>query len=280
MHTLRKLAREIHRRSVWQVLGVYALISWGVLVVVDIASVPLGLPLWTEDMAWVLLLIGLPVVTATTVTQGGLAWLRIEDVEDPNLLPGRTPEEVHVVPGQHPMHGETLFTWRNAILGGAMAAALLVTSVVAYLTMWGLGIGPVGSLIAQGLLEEGDRALLFDRTDPTSGLTSAADALERHLASSTVISLTPSSDSSDVMEMDALVAEARREGVDLIIVTELSGTSNGVAVSALVVSVQMGQLAAYAERARSLDDAVEAAELVSVRVREKIGESLRAIRAQ
>ncbi|MEM7413963.1 MAG: hypothetical protein AAF389_00615 [Gemmatimonadota bacterium] len=280
MHTLKKLAREIHRRSVWQVLGAYALICWVTLVAVDLASAPLGLPLWTGDMALVLLLVGLPVVTATTVTQGGLPWLRIEDVEDPNLLPGRTPEEVHVVPGRHPMHGETLFTWRNAILGGAMAAALLVTSVVAYLTMWGLGIGPVGSLMAQGLLEAGDRVILVDRTDPSSGLEAAAEALEQHLARSTVLDVTASGVAADAAGLDPVLDEARREGVDLVIITELAEGTAGYSVSARVVSVQRGQLASYAETAGSVDEAVLAAELVSTRVREKIGESLRAIRAQ
>jgi hypothetical protein len=35
MERLRQLIREIHRRSLWQVLGIYLVASWAVLSVVD-----------------------------------------------------------------------------------------------------------------------------------------------------------------------------------------------------------------------------------------------------
>ena len=35
MEHLRQLIREIHRRSLWQVLGIYLVASWAVLQVVD-----------------------------------------------------------------------------------------------------------------------------------------------------------------------------------------------------------------------------------------------------
>ena len=89
------------------------------------------------------------------------------------------PEEVHVIPQAHPMHGVGLFTWRNAILGGVMAAALLTTSVAAYLAMWALGIGPVGSLIAQGVIDPNDPVILadFDSGNGSVGIADAAPAL-------------------------------------------------------------------------------------------------------
>ena len=76
MHTLRKLAREIHRRSVWQSLSAYVVLSWGLLVLIDFGSIRLGLPLWTADMALGLILIGLPIIVATAVVQGGIPWFR------------------------------------------------------------------------------------------------------------------------------------------------------------------------------------------------------------
>lgn len=277
MHTLRKLAREIHRRSVWQVMGVYALLCWGIVQGLGILSVPLGLPLWTEAMAIVLLLIGLPIVLATTVTQGGLPWLRIEDVEDPNDLPGRTPEEVHVIPNAHPLYGAGVFTWRHAILGGMMAAALLVTSVVAYLVMWGLGIGPVGSLLAQGILDPGERVLFVQAAQLPAP---AAEALHDHLSRSTVVSIeeTPPSVGAGIVE--AGLAYANQQGIRVVIVGDLVQEGTLVMLSGRVLSARGEQLAAFDEVARSEVDMVRAAQLVSIRLRERIGESLRTIRSE
>ena len=74
MHRLRKLLREIHRRSVWQVLGVYLAGSWGVLQTVDFVTGFMGLPDWTPGFAFVLLLVGLPIVVATAIVQEGV-WI-------------------------------------------------------------------------------------------------------------------------------------------------------------------------------------------------------------
>ena len=60
IHRFRKVLREIHRRSLWQVLGIYLAGSWGVLQAVDFMTGFAGLPEWTPSFAFVLLLIGLP----------------------------------------------------------------------------------------------------------------------------------------------------------------------------------------------------------------------------
>ena len=59
---MKKLIYEIHRRSLWQVLGLYAAGSWIVLQVVDQLTESAGLPEWVPSFALVLLLIGLPIV--------------------------------------------------------------------------------------------------------------------------------------------------------------------------------------------------------------------------
>ena len=278
MHTLKKLAREIHRHSVLQVLVTYALISAAVYFGLGAASAPLGRPLWTTRMAVVLLLIGLPIVTATTVAEGGLPWLRIEDAEDPNELKGRTPDEVHVIPGAHPLSRLTVLTWRNAILGGAMAAALLVTSVVAYLTMWALGIGPVGSLMAQGMVQEGDRVLYVEPFDGPQEGRDASEALRAHFFRTAVVDVVPPPTDSE-LTLDAALDYARELGISIVVTGEVTADGNGVDITGRVFSTEIGQVAAFDERARARGDAVDAAELVSIRLREKIGESLRSIRS-
>jgi len=300
MHTLRKLAREIHRRSVWQILSAYFALSWGVLSMIELMSVRIGLPLWTPDMALALLLIGLPVMIATAVVQGGIPWLRIEDAVDPNELEGRTPAEVHVVPESHPLHGTSILTWRNAILGGVMAGALLVTSVVAYLTMWGLGIGPVGSLLAQGILDPNDRVLIVALDAGTTRpdlVELASRELEGSLRRSTVVIVVSPTDltvadagtpgeAGTAREAGATATVgyaldlATQAGIRVVISGNVEPADGGYVVSGRITLADGQQVAQYREYAADEQDVPAAAALVAVRIRAKIGESLRAIRTQ
>ncbi len=67
MSRLKQLIQEIHRRSLWQVLGIYVAVSWVVFQVVQTLTEGLGLPDWVPPVAFVLLLIGLPIVMATAL---------------------------------------------------------------------------------------------------------------------------------------------------------------------------------------------------------------------
>ncbi len=60
MSRLKQLIHEIHRRSLWQVLGIYLVGSWFVLQVVDTMVGALKLPDWAPPLALILLIIGLP----------------------------------------------------------------------------------------------------------------------------------------------------------------------------------------------------------------------------
>ena len=78
MNRLIRLVREAHRRSLWQVLAVYVFTSWAVLGIVDTLTGVWGLPDWVPPFAFVLLLIGLPIVLATAVVQEGAFGRRAE----------------------------------------------------------------------------------------------------------------------------------------------------------------------------------------------------------
>lgn len=60
MTRLRQLIRAVHRRSLWQVVGIYAATSWIVLQVVETLTETVGLPEWFGPVAFALLLIGSP----------------------------------------------------------------------------------------------------------------------------------------------------------------------------------------------------------------------------
>ncbi len=270
IHSIRKLAREIHRRSVWQVLAGFLFLSAVVIEGVSLVTRLVGLPLWTPTMTVILLAIGLPIVVATAVVQGGLPWLRIEDVVDPNELQGRTPAEVHVVPEAHPLYGVTILTWRNAILGGVMAGALLVTSVAAYLAMWALGIGPVGSLIAQGAIAEQDTIVVVEFDNRTEQPALAAEirrTLTTALARSTIVNV--------VTE-----GGVTRPGIRALVTGDVAPIRSGYRITARIVRPNGATLATL-EEAVDVDSGLEPAiELLSVRLRQRFGESLRVIQAE
>ncbi len=51
MAGLKQLIQEIHRRSLWQVLGIYAVASWVIYEVVQGLTEGLGLPDWFPALA-------------------------------------------------------------------------------------------------------------------------------------------------------------------------------------------------------------------------------------
>ena len=111
---LKRIVREIHRKSLWQVLGIYVVASWGVLSVVDTLGGALNLPDWFPSVALGLLIVGLPVVLATAFVQDGG-----QDGAAGDLDLARDSTDVAGV------GASGLFTWRNAGLSGVGAFALL-----------------------------------------------------------------------------------------------------------------------------------------------------------
>jgi hypothetical protein len=72
MSRLRQLISEAHRRSPWQVLGIYIVAPRLMYQLVQSPTQGLGLPDWFPALAVVLLLVGLPIVLATTFVQEAL----------------------------------------------------------------------------------------------------------------------------------------------------------------------------------------------------------------
>ena len=130
MSRLQQLIHEIHRRSLWQVLGIYLVGSWLVLQAVDTLAGALNLPDWAPPFALFLLIIGFPIVLATAFVQERPAASEALDAE--------TAEPIE--PGVH----HKLLTWRNAILGGIGAFALWGAVAAGWLFL-GPGVGTRGA---------------------------------------------------------------------------------------------------------------------------------------
>ena len=60
MSRLKRLIQEIHRRSLWQVLGIYLVGAWVAFQGIEALVSGLGLPEWVPGFAVVVLIVGLP----------------------------------------------------------------------------------------------------------------------------------------------------------------------------------------------------------------------------
>jgi tetratricopeptide (TPR) repeat protein len=300
MDRLRQLIREAHRRSLWQVLSVYLVASWVALQVVEIITESAGLPDWAQPFALMLLIIGLPIVLATAVVQEGVSGAPRESVPGAagveDSLEEATPQAAAEV-GEEASAGvrHRLFTWRNAIAGGVAAFALLGILVAGYFVLWSTGIGPVGSLAAQGVFTEGDAVVLaqFENTSDDESLGEmVTEALRVDLSGSSIMTLVEPSRIQDALgrmgrrpdeTLDADLAQevAIRDGFKAVISGTVGSAGTGYLFVATMQGAESGQvLATFRESAKSPDDVIDAIDKLSQDIREKAGESLRAIKAE
>lgn len=127
---MKTLIHEIHRRSLWQVVGIYLVGSWIGYEVIQGLTEGLGLPAWFPGMAVVLFIIGLPVVVATAFIQEGApgssrpAGSGSPAAADESAVGTKTSARGAASSRGHGSGSRSLFTWRNAILGGVAAFAL------------------------------------------------------------------------------------------------------------------------------------------------------------
>ncbi|MGH7553257.1 MAG: tetratricopeptide repeat protein, partial [Longimicrobiales bacterium] len=300
---MKRLVAEIHRRSLWQVLGIYALGSWAAYQVILGLTDGLGMPDWVPPFAIVLFIIGLPVVIATAFVQEGVGVGRAKEstVRPEPGAPATTkvattretsaPAESSASERLH----HRILTWRNAIIGGVLAFALLGVSVAAYFVMRVAGIGPAASLAAQGVFDDRERIVLADFANATSdSLLSdvVTKALRIDLLQSSAIAPVEPADIAAVLRRmqrtgtDPLTAEvalevAQREGIKAVLEGEVGALGSGYVVTATLRAAEGARsLAGFRVTAKGADELIAAVDKLSQQIREKSGESLRSIRAE
>ncbi len=283
---MKNLIQEIHRRSLWQVLGIYLAGSWVALQVVEQLTEAAGLPDWVRPFSLVLLILGFPIVMATAFVQQGMT------TATPDAEPQRSasPDEVTAVSASQPSSAHRLFTWRRAVIGGIGAFALLGLLTGGYLFMRATGIGPAGTLVAQGVLVDGAPVVLadFDSSDGELGEV-VTGALRIDLLQSPTIRVLERSELAGAMarmqraptsSISSEVARelATREGYGAVIEGEVATVGSGYVLSARIVSTEPGtSLAAFRATAKGEDDLIDAIERLSRDIRDKAGESLRSV---
>jgi tetratricopeptide (TPR) repeat protein len=159
--------------------------------------------------------------------------------------------------------------------------------------MWTSGVGPVGNLVAQGVLEEKDPVVLGAFDDATGqGIGEVVtEALRVDLLESPVLSIVTAGQLSRALQLMDLPPEtqltpslarevAQRGGFKAFIRGEVALAGSAYVLSAAVVSAESGdELKAFRVTARSDADLVDAIDQLSQNIRESVGESLRNIRA-
>lgn len=289
---MTNLIHEIHRRSLWQVLGIYLAVSWVVLQVVDVIGNNFGLPEWVAPAALILLLVGLPIVVGTAFVQEGMS-SKAPEAGSPDSAEGAEPGRVDGSVPTAPMR-RGLLTWRNALVGGVAAFALLGLATAAWLFMRTAGIGPAGTLVAAGVLDERD-PILIAQMEAESGDASlartATEALRTDLAESPVVSLLSPDDVADALrrmrrdpdvEIDLPLAReiAAREGIKAIITGEVNPAGAGYVFNGRIILASDGSvLASRRESARDETEIVDAIDRLSRGIRERLGESLQSVQS-
>ena len=300
--TPEEIWATVRRARLIRVLVVYLGASFAVTEAVDIFTQQGGLPDWVTPAAIVLLLLGLPIIVATALVQSAPS----PSAESAPAAVGTTPieefarAEVGATPEPAASAADVAavakhwLTWRKAILGGVLAFALLGVATTGYMAMRVLGIGPVGSLVAAGVLDERDRIILADFEDK-AGDPSLAEAVTEafrvDLEQSPLVTVAGPAfvasvltrmelEGSAGLDLERARELAVREGIKAVIGGEIISVGGGFVLSARLVSAQAGEVLASSRQ--TADDSTKilpAIDKLSSKLRERIGESLKTIRA-
>jgi eukaryotic-like serine/threonine-protein kinase len=268
----------IRRSHPGRVAALFAVASLVLLALVYVLVQRLGLPYWVLYGAGVLLLVGLPIMIVASVHERRRAMAQRTGIVAPTPAGGLTP----------------WLSWRRALFGGGLAFIALAAVAGIYTAMRLMGIGPVGTLVASGVLKDRERLLLADfenrSRDSTLG-QSLTEAFRVDLSQSRSLRLLDPQEVGDALRRmerpggvtitPALAREiAERTGVKAIVTGQIDPVGKGYVLSASLVSASDGRvLTAFRESADNETALLPAIDRLSKKLRERIGESLTTIRA-
>ncbi len=258
-------------------VGFYLLSALLVLGLSYVLVQQLGLPDWVFAGATVLLAVGLPIVTFTA---------HLERRRELAQLGGR---QTAAYTGMRKP-----FTWRRALLGGGVAFGALATVTAIYMGMRLLGIGPVGTLLAKGVIDERDWVVLADFENLTADSMLGpvvTEAFRIDFSQNRVVSVADPSYVGRVLRrmrlergsnIDVEVARevAVRQGHKAVIAGQVGALGDLYVISVRLVEAENGiELASLQQTAESAEDIIGAIEGVSRKLRERLGDPLKIIRA-
>ena len=257
------------------------------------ATAVIGLPLWVFPGAVGVMLAGLPVILATWYAQ---RTVHRAYTATPTLTPGGTraggaPQGTMATIA---IKASPHLSWRRTWLGGGVAVGSFAALVLGYMVMRAMGIGSVGSLRGQGTFGANETIVVADFLSPAGDSTlggTAAEALRTDLGQSRALIVLTRATMREILRLMERPTEstvpfelareiATREGAKAVLDGSIQKLGQSYVISARLVGALDGaELATFRETARSEDELLEALGQLSRDVRDKAGESLRAIRA-
>ena len=246
-----------------RVVGLYAAALITVAIVARASVIALGVPDWALPAALFVMLLGLPVILMTWHGQRPTA---------PRGLGAR-------------------LTWRRVWTGGLAVMGSFVLVVIASMVLRAMGIGPEGSLLAAGRLEDRGRLIVTTFPAPDSSLGNlVSEAVRTNLGQSRVFAMmSPVAIAAALQRMqrpplspltlDVAREIALREGVMAIVDGSVRTLGDGYVLTLRLVSSDSAkELAAFQETADSPREILQAIDKLTRKLRGKIGESLRDVR--
>ena len=273
-------------RSLARALGIYAGAVVAVGIVARASVIAMGVPGWVFPGALLVMALGLPVIL--------FAWYADRTRRQVASITPRTgaPPVTHGTMATLALKAAPRLTWRRAWLGGALALGAFVAVVAGFMALRELGIGPAGSLLAAGRLEDRGQLIVTSFPSPDSSLSLlVTEAVRTNLGQSRVVSvMSPVAIAaaldrmqrprSSELTLDLAREIAQREGVKAIIDGTIRSLAGGYAISMrLVTTDSVRELALFQETADGPQDILQAIDKLTRRLRERIGESLRDVRA-
>lgn len=255
----------------------------------------IGLPDWVFPGALGVMLAGLPVIVAT--------WYAQKVVHRAyTATPTRTPGGSHTAPALVPqgtmatmaIKASPHLSWRRTWMGGGIAVGGFAALVIAFMVMRAMGVGPFGSLRGQGKFGANETIVVADFLSPAGDSTlggTAAEALRTDLGQSRALRVLTRANMREVLRLMQRPSESRvefdlareiatREGAKAVLDGSIEKLGQSYVISArLVGSLDGSELATFRGTAKGEDELLEALGQLSREVRDKAGESLRAIRA-
>ena len=275
-------------RALRLALVVYAVAFAVVAVVARAAIGVIGLPDWVFPGALIVMALGLPVVLLTAFVP--LTSHRALTSPPPAVGGGGAPSQGLLA--SYALKASPHLSWRRTALGGAYALGAFTLLVAVFMTLRALGIGPAGSLLASGKLSRREPLLIADFAANNVDSTIASvvtEAFRADLSLSSAITLvSPASVGAALRRMqrpatsrvDLTLARdvAAREGINAIVDGGVTALGSGYLIVVRLVSADSGdELVSFRAAAQEPKDLIALIDDLSRRLRERIGESLRAV---
>lgn len=268
---LQRRARAWHPG---RVIALHAVASIALVALSYWSTRVLGLPDWVWYATAVAMLLGVPALLVAARNERDLANATLAGIPAPR--------------------SRFSLSGRRALQGGLAAIASVIVAGGAFATSRVLGIGPGATLLTAGQLGAADRLVLADFTNTTSDSTltgSIVEALRVDLGQSSAIRLVPPADVTTALQMmgretnerverTLAVEVAQRINANAVVAGDVRPLGTGFVLSADIIDAGTARvLASVRATAADASGLIAAVNELSTALRERIGESLKAVRA-